>query len=424
MPRRPGELSVRPPLVAPRRPKGAGGGKEQPSPFAGPEIPIPPEQDEALLARFEAWQAKWNGSLPEFIVFEFLTINKKQVQGIDFCPVLGQRVLTGDLRWVPVECLVPGDEVMSFDEYGPRRRWRRGHIIRNERRIAPVYQIRLSDGTELVVTGEHPWITSYLPSQGYNAGQQWTRTKDLHPGVPLLRFMPTWEEEHSWEAGWLAGFYDGEGTLTKVNKERSCWNLVLAQKEGDTLQQALRFLRERGFTLGKYQAKTMQIRINGRMAETLRLLGTIRPQRLLNKAREIQWGTLRKWGEAPRVEEVRPLGEEEICALSVSTSTYFLEGFGAHNSFQHPLFGGRTRFGGFILDFYFPGRREGWRVMGERWHQEQATDRARDALAKVQLAGEGIQIVDLFEDDLLSRPVLILNLAWERSASVKSKVLN
>jgi len=177
MPRRTGELSVRPPLVAPRRPKGAGGGKEQPSPFAGPEIPIPPEQDEDLLARFEAWQAKWNGSLPEFIVFEFLVITKRQIPQVDFV-------------------------------------------------------------------------------------------------------------------------------------------------------------------------------------------------------------------------------------------------------FQHPLFGGRTRFGGFILDFYFPGRREGWRVMGERWHQEQATDRARDALAKVQLAGEGIQIVDLFEDDLLSRPVLILNLAWERSASVKSKVLN
>lgn len=175
MPRRPSELSVRPRLVAPRRPKAAGG--EQPSPFAEPEIPIPPEQEESLLARFEIWRAKWNGSLPEFIVFEWLVIRKKQVPQIDFV-------------------------------------------------------------------------------------------------------------------------------------------------------------------------------------------------------------------------------------------------------FQHPLFGGRTQFGGFVLDFYFPGRREGWRVMGERWHMEQASDRARDAIARVQLAGEGLRIVDLFEDDLLERPELVLSLAWERAASAKSKVLS
>lgn len=180
MPRRSSELRVRPPLVAPRRPRvpGREAAFEEEGlelrPLAGPEIPIPPEQDEALLARYEVWKAQWNGSLPEFLVWEFLVIEKKQKPNVDFY-------------------------------------------------------------------------------------------------------------------------------------------------------------------------------------------------------------------------------------------------------FQRPLFGGRTRFGGYVLDYFFPTRQEGWRVMGERWHLEQPEDRARDAIMKVQLIAQGLKLIDLWEDDLMTRRDFVLNLAWEQSASVKSR---
>ena len=89
--------------------------------------------------------------------------------------------------------------------------------------------------------------------------------------------------------------------------------------------------------------------------------------------------------------------------------------------FQHSVFGGRTRFGGFILDFFFNMRQEGWRVQGERFHLEQAQDRARDAIAAVILSSQGMKVIDLWEDDLLSRPDFVLNLAWDRGAGVKSR---
>ncbi|KKN84453.1 hypothetical protein LCGC14_0289150 [marine sediment metagenome] len=180
MPRRPSELSTRKPLVAPRTPR-APGRKEaferegvELRPLAGPAIPIPPEQEEALLARYEGWKAQWNGSLPEFLVFEFLTIEKNLIPNFDFV-------------------------------------------------------------------------------------------------------------------------------------------------------------------------------------------------------------------------------------------------------FQHPLFGGRTRWGGFILDFFFNMRQEGWRVMGERYHLEQPADRARDAVAATQLMAQGIKVIDLWESDLMTRRDFVLNLAWEQGASVISR---
>jgi hypothetical protein len=89
--------------------------------------------------------------------------------------------------------------------------------------------------------------------------------------------------------------------------------------------------------------------------------------------------------------------------------------------FQHPVFGGRTRFGGYILDYYFPNRLEGWRVMGERWHLEQPEDRARDAIMKAQLASQGMKIIDLWESDIMERRDFILNLAWERGVGVISR---
>ena len=81
--------------------------------------------------------------------------------------------------------------------------------------------------------------------------------------------------------------------------------------------------------------------------------------------------------------------------------------------FQHPLLGGRTEFGGFVLDFYFPIKRTGWRIQGERFHLLQTRDRARDAIAKALLEGRGIKTLDLWEDDILTRTNFVLNSAWE-----------
>lgn len=89
--------------------------------------------------------------------------------------------------------------------------------------------------------------------------------------------------------------------------------------------------------------------------------------------------------------------------------------------FQHPVFGGRTRFGGYILDFFLQMRLEGWRVNGERFHLEKPEDRARDAIMKAQLSSQGIRIIDLWENDLMSRRDFVLDLAWVQSASAKSQ---
>lgn len=86
--------------------------------------------------------------------------------------------------------------------------------------------------------------------------------------------------------------------------------------------------------------------------------------------------------------------------------------------FQAPFLGGRTRYGGFVLDFYFVGRREGWMVQGERYHALNPNDRAKNALVKVMLAGRGIRVLEIWENDLLVRPDFVLDAAWFRGQEV------
>lgn len=81
--------------------------------------------------------------------------------------------------------------------------------------------------------------------------------------------------------------------------------------------------------------------------------------------------------------------------------------------FQYPLFGGKTQFGGFVLDFFFAGKQMAWFVQGLQFHYVDPKDRARDKLAKLMVSSRGVHVVELFEDDLLQRDEYTLRSAWE-----------
>lgn len=89
--------------------------------------------------------------------------------------------------------------------------------------------------------------------------------------------------------------------------------------------------------------------------------------------------------------------------------------------YQAPFGGGRTSFGGYISDFLFPIRQEIWNVQGLRWHVLHTEDRARDMIAKMMLTSQGYKVLELWEDDLLTRPEFVLNLAWDTGAEVAPK---
>lgn len=424
-------------LPAPHIPIRAPGFRKLKRPRSGvPKLRPLPSYDPILRSQeqqLEEEYLRWGrGTRPEFVVWRFLVFTKKQKEGVDFffqCLTGGHRVLTADLRWVPVETLRSGDRLLSFIPgsvgggrgRGRRHYWTEGRVLANEPRSAEVYSVTLSDGTTITTTAEHPWFSSV---DGWRGRWDWRPTSELPLGLPLPRLLNTWEEETSWKAGWLAGFYDGEGSLiqTPQSAHEGRMNAVrIAQNLGPTFDRLQETLGGFGVPFSSYhypegyrkkipnRQPYGQVYLSGGVNGLLSFLGRFRPPRLTEKLSVGLLGQVRRI-DSPSVVSVEPAGIQEVWQLGVDCETYIAEGFGMHNSSRY---GGRQVIGGIVVDFWLPSRFMMWRVQGERFHLLNPEDRMNDMVARIRLTGQGFTVIDLWVRDLDTRPDFVLKLAWE-----------
>ena len=108
------------------------------------------------------------------------------------CVTSDTRVLTRDLRWVPVGDLVVGDDLIGFDEYpgeyydgGKRsyRSYRDCKVTSTGVKLEEVWQITFKDGSSIRCTGDHRWLALVrrLSTSKNNGGTcaEWCRTDGL-----------------------------------------------------------------------------------------------------------------------------------------------------------------------------------------------------------------------------------------------------
>lgn len=132
-------------------------------------------------------------------------------------------------------------------------------------------------------------------------------------------------------AGWLAGFLDGEGSVEKHGLRVS-----FSQNKGNVLQEALSLFDELDIEL--YQSISRDNLEGYRtidMASSLRLLGSIRPIRLLEN---ISWeGTsLPQTRSTVEVVRVTSIGTTDLIGIGTETKTLIAEGVVSHNSPPFP----------------------------------------------------------------------------------------
>ncbi|MDA8315919.1 MAG: hypothetical protein M0010_12235 [Actinomycetota bacterium] len=252
------------------------------------------------------------------------------------CVSPGTRVLRADFRWVPAELLVAGDSVLGCDETVPGeslamrqrgRRWRMGVVEAVAPDMAECVEVTFDDGLTMVVTRDHPFLGRNPTGPAY---KRWIPAQDLVPGSSLGHYLPVWEEDRSYEGGWLAGILDGEGSYSLKN-ERS-GRLAVAQNPGLVLDEIIRLLKSRNVDVHSHLNRdgTVTLTIRGGLAAQLSLLGSVRPERLLAKIR-LDGHYMRAVGER-RVVAVIPRGRREIVRLATSCRTYMTEGLVSHNS--------------------------------------------------------------------------------------------
>lgn len=260
----------------------------------------------------------------------------------DYCVAPNTPVLTGDLMWVPISELKKGDTLVGFDENAvsgnKRRMYRETEVLSVSRVSLPSYKLTMEDGSELISSSKHPWLVKS------GATSRWLETERLQEsGVfknpsKIIRMQDLWEPDTSYEAGYLAGAYDGEGWLSQTPNHRhgggSCFRVGFAQRDNAMLDFVKSALDKRGFVYGIEPANGQNTANNIRIKETskkdlIRFIGEIRPKRLISNIK-LDFGMVNQY--PVKVVKKEFIGEVELVSIQTSTKTYIANGFGSHNS--------------------------------------------------------------------------------------------
>ncbi len=286
---------------------------------------------------FTLWEKCINGDLKAW--------NKME----KYCITPDHKLLGKDLRWKMASEFNVGDIILGFDENGPRRRFKESIIESIEFDKQPVYKVTLESGKEFKVTKEHQWLVVNWVHDRVGT-YKWKTTLELNKnkridGIP--KFFNVWEEILEKDSGWLAGIYDGEGSLynnkTKnINKDgdiisSGSASIAISQNKGIILDKIIKIIEKYKipYKVNKDNNKCKTIRITGNLPDRLEFLGKIRPERLIKKVDFNNLGRLesRSFG-IDLVKNIEYIGEETIIKIGTSTGTFICDGYPMHNCKQ------------------------------------------------------------------------------------------
>lgn len=256
----------------------------------------------------------------------------------DRCLAPGTRVLTSDLRWVPIESLSVGDRIAGFQEHGAPRRERTTQIATVEklgRSIEPCFKITTNRGT-VTASAKHMWPVR----RGRRTDFRWRDTDRLRVGDHMQFFMEPWETDTSYDAGRLRGFVEGEGTcvLHKNNgypKATLGWSQRPTKLCDEIIEVANRlgFRTSRGERIaGVKQTAVSHISVLNGWRGVAEFLGRIRPTRMIEKSEAVLQGRS-IGGQHAEILKIEPVGDTEVVTIKTSTSTLIAEGFFTHNCY-------------------------------------------------------------------------------------------
>ena len=169
-----------------------------------------------------------------------------------YCMGGDTRVLMADGREKALRDLVIGDCVYGTRRQGHYRRFVESEVLAKWSSIKPAFRVELEDGTELIASGDH----RFLSRRGWKhvLGQEHgpLRRPHLTSGLRLLgpggsSVAPVQDEDY--RRGYLCGVIRGDGTLARYGYERprrrggDAYRFGLALKDHEALDRAHEFLR-------------------------------------------------------------------------------------------------------------------------------------------------------------------------------------
>ncbi len=300
--------------------------------------------------RVENGELAWPERFPEEICREL----ERDKGPYAWCSTGEAPVLMADLGMRPISEIKKGDKILGFTigDNKKRARLKPAEVLSISVSFRSVVRITLASGEIIRCTPDHKWWTgrndkTHLPYAPARKGSTLSRV--------CLPWLPDLSREDVRLAGWLGGFFDGEGSVS-LNERRKGENSPLVsftQGAGRNLSlcEKLEFaLTKLGFSWSYWEKKSQ---LSGadhkvrqywlKMSEAGRASRLPLYQRFLHVVQPTKWkdrlieattnGRLYTQGE--KVISVEPDGFETVYGLETTTGNYVVWGLASSNSGQY-----------------------------------------------------------------------------------------
>lgn len=268
----------------------------------------------------------------------------------NYCVGMNTPVLRSDLTHVPASEIRVGDRLVGFDEFpqpaelGGQNRY---HHLRTavveavSKVVKPSVKVHAADGKVTECSTDHLWLVRPLKGRKNNRPRvRWVRADALQPGDDLLS-LGTWDVTDGRTAGYVAGLYDGEGSLTRHAGGRRKNQLFFSQNRGLVMDAMRAGMDELGLPYSYYDrspnstATTDSVVVSG-LRNVMRTLGSLQPARFRPRFEELYEGNAVTAGltESVQVTAIEPAGELELASIQTSTRTLVANGYLSHNCIQ------------------------------------------------------------------------------------------
>jgi len=262
----------------------------------------------------------------------------------DWCIAPHSKILRADMSWCEAWQVRPGDELVGFDQELGSKQWpklRKAYVTATTTLKKPSLLL-MTDQGEVTCSVDHLWpVRRYhgkLHKHPWSIAYQWVEAGKLKLGEKIPFLGRPWEVDTSWEAGYVSGLLDGEGSIHS--------GVTFYQNPGIVLDSFLDLMskynihvlvnpHKTGFKGSK--GRCMQVRILGGTHAGMRMLGLFRPKRLLRGSS--LWEGRRVTGAqrtCATIRRIELLGDEQdLVGIETTTGTMVVNGLLSHNSHRY-----------------------------------------------------------------------------------------
>jgi len=292
---------------------------------------------------------------PKFIIVGEGPGRVEDAQGVPFCLGPSTLVLMSNLTWKTLDKVQVGDEIISVNEEAPNgagvskrlaRKFELARVTAKYEHVRPAWKLKFASGMTLVATEDHRVLAAYkLNRLGSRTKRRWLRVDQLmctsKRGSSVASIGVPWSSDVSRDAGWLAGFMDGEGFVagSKSLRVRRAGEIGFVQNAGPTFDHALVVAKRLGFALRANEKHRSLLSINvsmhakfaGGTLASMCALGRLRPVRLLEDFKKVVGRISTRKLPVDKVLSKTFVGERRVIDITTTSGTFIANGLIVHN---------------------------------------------------------------------------------------------